>query len=181
MFKKLYLPILILFLMGCASANNVSEKSKVAVEKSRAVGFVDIERVFKTSVPGKSAQEKYNNQKDKMEQDLKQKGGEIEELRKQIERDSMIMSKEKREEKERLVRIKLDHFKSLQIRYRKQLQNLEKKQVNALRKEVSTLVKDVGKKEGYILIIKKDIVLYSRESIDLTGKIIKRLNKKYPE
>ena len=45
-----------------------------------------------------------------MELELKQKGGEIEELRKQLERESMVMSKEKREEKEREIRIKLNDF-----------------------------------------------------------------------
>jgi len=169
-------------LIGCASANNVSEKSKATAEKSYAVGFVDVERVLKTSVPGKSAQEQVKKQKDAMEQELKQKGGEIEKLRKKLERDSIITSKEKRKKLEREIRNKINDFKSLQKRYRKQLQSLEKKLVNALLKEVSTLVEEIGKKEGYLLIIKKNSVLYSGESVDdLTGKIIKSLNKKGPE
>jgi outer membrane protein len=143
------------------------------------IGVANMQRVLETSNQGKSAQEEIKKQKDQMEQGLKQKGGEIEELRKQLERESMVMSKEKREEKEREIRIKLNDFKSLQKRYRTQLQNLEKKLVSALLKEVSTLVEEIGKKEGYLLIVNNTGVMYSPGSIDMTDRLIKELNAGY--
>jgi outer membrane protein len=143
------------------------------------IGVANLQRVLETSNPGKSAQEEIKQQKDKMEQELKQKGGEIEELRKQLERDTMVMSKEKREEKEREIRIKLNDFKSLQKRYRTELQHLEKKLVNALIKELSTLVEEIGKKEGYLLIINNTGVMYSPGSIDITDRLIKELNAQH--
>jgi outer membrane protein len=143
------------------------------------IGVANLQRVLETSNQGKSAQEEIKKQKDQMELELKQKGGEIEELRKQLERESMVMSKEKREEKEREIRIKINDFKSLEKRYRAQLQNLEKKLVNALLKEVSTLVEEIGKKEGYLLIINNTGVLYSPNSINITDQLIKQLNARY--
>lgn len=143
------------------------------------IGVANLQRILETSNQGKSAQEEIKKQKDQMELELKQKGGEIEELRKQLERESMVMSKEKREEKEREIRIKINDFKSLEKRYRAQLQNLEKKLVNALLKEVSTLVEEIGKKEGYLLIINNSGVLYSPNSINITDQLIKQLNARY--
>jgi outer membrane protein len=140
------------------------------------IGVANLQRVLETSNPGKSAQAEIKKQKDQMEQELKQKGAEIEEIRKQIERESMVMSKEKREEKEREFRIKLNDFKSLQKRYRTQLQGLEKKLVSALLKEVSTLVEEIGKKEGYLLIINNKDVMYAPGSIDITDELIKQMN-----
>ena len=136
------------------------------------IGVANMQRVLETSNAGKSAQEQIKKQKDQMEQELKQKGGEIEELRKQLERDSMVMSKEKREEKDREIRIKLNDFKSLQKRYRTQL-------VNQLLKDVSTLVEEIGKKEGYLLIINNTGVMYSPGSINITDRLIKELNARY--
>ena len=143
------------------------------------IGVANLQRILETSNQGKSAQDEIKKQKDKMEQELTQKGGEIEELRKQLERESMVMSKEKREEKEREIRIKLNDFKSLQKRYRTELQNLEKKLVNALLKEVSTLVDEIGKKEGYLLIINNAGVMYSPNSINITDQVIKELNARF--
>ena len=91
----------------------------------------------------------------------------------------MVMSNEKREEKEREIRIKINDFKSLEKRYRAQLQNLEKKLVNALLKEVSALVEEIGKKEGYLLIINNTGVMYSPGSINITDQLIKELNARY--
>ena len=143
------------------------------------IGVANMQRILETSNQGRSAQEQIKKQKDQMEQELKQKGGEIEELRKQLERESMVMSKEKREEKEREIRIKLNDFKSLQKRYRTQLQSLEKKLVNALLKEVSSLVAEIGKKEGYLLIINNAGVMYSPNSINITDQVIKELNARF--
>ena len=143
------------------------------------IGIVDLQRIMEASNPGKSAQAEIKKDKDKMEQELKKKGAEIEELRKQFERESMVMSKEKREEKEREGRIKLNDFKSLQKRYRSQLQVLEKRLVNQLRQDVFELVEEIGKKEGYLLIINNFSVMYSPGSIDITDQIIKQMNDKY--
>lgn len=143
------------------------------------IGIANLQKILETSNPGKSAQEEIKKQKDQMEQALKQKGGEIEELRKQLERESMVMSKEKREEKEREIRIKLNDFKSLQKRYRTELQRLEKKLVNTLLRDVSNLVEEIGKKEGYLLIINNTGVMYSPGSIDLTDRLINELNARH--
>jgi len=143
------------------------------------IGIVNLQRIMETSNPGKSAQAEIKKQKDKMEQELKTKGADIEELRKQFERESMVMSKEKREEKEREGRIKLNDFKSLQKRYRSQLKNIEKRLVSGIRQDVFALVEEMGKKEGYLLIINNFSVMYSPGSIDITDKLIKLLNDKY--
>jgi outer membrane protein len=143
------------------------------------IGVVDLQRIMETSNPGKSAQAEIKKQKDKMEQELKSKGAEIEELRMQFERESMVMSKEKREQKEREGRIKLNDFKSLQKRYRSQLQVLEKRLVDQLRDDVFTLVEEIGKKGGYLLIINNFSVMYSPSAIDITDQLIKKMNDSY--
>ena len=143
------------------------------------IGIVDLQRVLETSNPGKSAQAEIKKQKETMEQELKGKGAEIEQLRMQVERESMVMSKEKREEKEREYRIKLNDLKSLQKRYRSELQELEQKLVTGLRNDVYALVEEIGKKEGYLLIINNFSVMYAPGSIDITDQLIKQMNEKY--
>ncbi len=143
------------------------------------IGVIDLQRVLETSNPGKAAQASIRNQKEKMEQDLKQKGSEIEQLRQRLERESMVMSKEMREEKEREARIKLNDFKTLQQKYRAELQAVEKKEVNELQNEVLSIIQEIGKKEGYLLIVSKIGVLYSPTTIDITDKLIQQLNQRH--
>ena len=170
--RKYEMAILFFFLFFLCSGQ------AVAADVAK-IGVVDLQRVLETSNPGKSAQAEIKKQKDTMEKELKEKGAEIEQLRIQFERESMVMSKEKREEKEREGRIKLNDFKSLQNRYRSELQNLEQKLVNELRNDVYALVEEIGKKEGYLLIINNFSVMYAPGSINITDQLIKKMNEKY--
>ena len=78
------------------------------------IGVIDLQKILETSSAGKAIQTELKKEKDKMESDLKKKGAEIENIRKRLERESMVMGKEMREEKERESRIKINDFKSLQ-------------------------------------------------------------------
>jgi outer membrane protein len=142
------------------------------------IGVIDLQKVLEISTAGKSIQAALKKQKEKMESDLKLKGTEIEKISKRLERESMVMSKEMRQEKEREQRIKINDFKSLQKKYRSDLQKLEVELMNQLQKDVKELVDSIGKKKGYLLIVNKYTVLYSPSSIDITDDLIKRLNAK---
>ena len=143
------------------------------------IGVIDLQKILESSSAGKSIQAELKKEKDKMESDLKAKGAEIERIRKRLERESMVMSKEMREEKEREQRIKINDFKTLQKKYRSRLQTLEVELMNQLRLDINELVHEIGKKEGYLLIINKFGVIYSPTSIDITDKLIRKLNAKF--
>lgn len=142
------------------------------------IGVIDLQKILEVSEAGKSIQAELKEEKDKMESDLKEKGAEIETIRKRLERESMVMSKEMREEKEREQRIKINDFKSLQQKYRTELQKLEVELMNQLKADINELVEGIGKNEGYLLIVNKFGVLYSPSSIDITDKLIQKLNAK---
>ncbi len=78
------------------------------------IGVIDYQKVLETSAAGKAIQNALKAKNEKMAADLQRKGGEIETIRKRLERESMVMSKEMREEKEREQRIKMNDFKTLQ-------------------------------------------------------------------
>ena len=147
-----------------------------AAADAAKIGIVNFQRILDNSSSGKAAQAELKTAKDRMENDLKQKGTEIEELRKRLESESMVMSKEMREEKSREVRIKMNDFKTLQKQYSSELQSLERKLMQKMQKDVSELVNEIGKKGGYMLIISNIGVLYAPDSIDLTDEIIRKLN-----
>ena len=160
--------IIIIFVSHHASAADVAK-----------IGVIDLQKILETSAAGKSIQAELKKEKDKMEADLKKKGAEIENIRKRLERESMVMGKEKREEKERESRIKINDFKSLQKKYRSDLQKHEGRLMQQLSDDINEIVNQMGKKEGYLLIINKLGVIYSPNSIDVTDKVIGKLNTKF--
>ncbi len=143
------------------------------------IGVVNFQRIFDASNAGKQASAEINKQGKKMEAGLNQKGQEIEEIRKKLEREALVMSKEMREEKEREFRIKVNDIKILKKKYEKNLREVQKRLIKRIRKEVLEIVQEIGKKEGYLLIIENIGVLYSPNTLDVTDKIIEKYNANF--
>jgi outer membrane protein len=142
------------------------------------IAVVNLQTVLETSVAGKAAQSQLKSQRDKLEGDLKQKGTELQELEKRMQREATVMSRETREEKEREFRIKASDFQALQKKYRADLQDLERKLMGQLQKDISDLVSEIGKKDGYLLVLSSIGVLYSQPATDITSRLIQELNAK---
>ena len=142
------------------------------------IAVVNLQTVLETSVAGKAAQNELKGQRDKLEADLKQRGTELQELEKRLQRESMVMSKETREEKEREFRIKASDFQALQKKYRGDLQDLERKLMGQLQKDISQLISEISKKEDYLLVLSSIGVLYSQPATDITNRLIQELNAK---
>ena len=143
------------------------------------IGVLNMQRVLSASEPGKAAQAEIKEQRDKMLEDLKAKGAEIDALQKQFERESMVMSKEKREEREREYRIRINDFKSLEKRYNTQSQDLQKKLLNKIVKDVYEVAKEIGKSKGFLIILRSEGVMYSPDANDITDEVIKQMNAGY--
>lgn len=142
------------------------------------IGVMDFQRVLMTSSEGKKAQAEINRKGKKMETELKEKGDAIAKIKKQLERESLVISKAKREEREREIRIKINDLKSLQKRYMQGFKAHEQRLVARIQKALKKIIDDIGKKEGYLLIIEKRQggVLYAPQSVDLTDRLIMEYN-----
>jgi outer membrane protein len=143
------------------------------------IAILNLQRVLETSDPGKVARDQIEKKKDKMLQEMNAKGAEIDALQKQLERESMVMSQEKRDEKEREYRIKQNDFRALNKKNNDEMQSLQKELLDKIVKDVFDLADDIGKKEGYLLIIRSETVVYAPGAIDITDQFIKQLNEKY--
>jgi len=147
------------------------------------IGVVDFQKILEISNAGKSAQVEINKQGKQMETDLKDRGAEIEDIEKKLERESLVMSKEVRDEKQREMRIKIGDFKALQQKYMEDFKALENRIISRIQKEVVELVQEIGKKEGYTLIVEKRTggVVYAPTTIDITDAVIQVYNTQAPK
>ena len=160
----------ILIVVGFATQANGADIAKI--------GLVDFQRILDVSDAGQFAQSELNKQAKQMETDLKTKGAEIEENRKQFERESLVMNKDMKDTKEREMRIKINDFKQLQQKYTGVARELQFRLVGKIRKDIDKLVKEIGKTQGFLLIMeaKEAGVIYAPLKIDITDAIIKAYN-----
>jgi len=145
------------------------------------VGMVDFQRILDNSNPGKSAQAEINSQGKKMESELKERQTELEEMKKRLEREALVMNREAREDKQREFRIKANDLREMEKRYRAEIAGLNNRLVARLQKMLLETVEEIGKKEGYLLILEKREAgtIYAPTSIDMTDRVIQEINARY--
>ena len=166
-YRKFWTCLLVIAWLGCGAT---------AMAADPRIGVVDFQRILDESAAGKAAQAEFNKRGKEMEIELKAKGDELEAMRTQLQNDAMVMTAEMREEKEREFRIKVNDFKELQKSYNKTVRELQMRAIARIRQDVGEMIKSIGEKEGFSLIIEKQEagVLFTAPAVDLTDRVIKR-------
>ena len=143
------------------------------------IGLVDFQKIMIDSSAGKLIQKKLQAKGDEFSKKLEAMQEEIVQLEKTLKTESMVLSLEKKEEKGREYRIKVNDFNQAKKKLQYDLQTLENQEIKEMQKEVFEVVQKLGKNEGYLLVLEKKSagVIYNPESIDITDKVISEYNK----
>ncbi len=142
------------------------------------IGIIDFQKVLRESKGGKAAKAEIETKGKGMEKNLRDQGEQLEKLKKKLEAEAMVMSKEVREEKEREFRIKVGDFKALQKKYADELRDFEGEIIKRVQKDVFDIVEAIGRSGNFQLILEKGAVLYYPDALDVTDELIKRYNAK---
>ena len=142
------------------------------------IGVLDFQRVLAEASAGKTAVAEINRRGQLMKDDLAKKKAEIDEMKKRIEREALVMSKDQQMEKERDFRIKVNDFKSLQKKYNIDVRGIENRLIKRIKMDVFKLAGAIGEKEGFTLILEKNEagVLYFKGALDISDKLILQYN-----
>jgi outer membrane protein len=143
------------------------------------LGVVNFQKVLSSSSPGKMASAEMNQKGKEMEETVKKQEEELMELQKTLEREALVMGKEKSEQKQREFRIKANDYKTMKAGYLKEFKQMQARYFNKIKTEVLDLAQTLGKKEGFDLIleINEGGVMYYKDAIDITEQLIKAYNK----
>jgi outer membrane protein len=149
------------------------------------IGVVDFQRILKTSSAGKEARTEIQKKGEELAGDLQNREKELKGMGMGLERDLMLQQEsemldaKKIEEKKRAYRIRINDFQTLKKQYDNEMMRLERTLVGGLRDDILELAEAMGKKEGYLLIIEKSVVVYSPNTIEITDKLIQQMNAKF--
>ncbi len=166
--KPAFMVVLIL-LLNCPAFINATEIK---------IGMVDFQQVVEKSEPGQKIEASLKKEGERMEAELNKDKDELKSLKEKLEREAMVMSREAREEKEIEFRVKARNLQEKEKRYRAEFVGKQRQEVDKIRKVVLEIAQDVGKKEGFTIIVSKVGVLYHDSSVDLTDKVVKALNQR---
>jgi outer membrane protein len=165
--KKIYLTIALILLSACA----VAAESKI--------GYIDLNMALNQSEQGKKAVATLEEMVKAKQFIIAEKGEKIKKIEEELAKQSSILTedaiKERKEEREKLLRDYQRMVKDSQ----EEVQKKQATYMDAIIKELKKIVSEIGKEEGYSIILEKaeSGVMFHSENIDLTNTLIKRFNE----
>lgn len=147
------------------------------------LGYVDLQRALNESEAGKKAKEDFKVQVDKLQAKLKRQKDEIDSLKDQLEKKSVVMKDEERANLEDSYRKKLRDFERSYKDSQADLQKKDNELTGAIIKDLQEIIREYGQRENYTMIFEatSSAVLYGNRSADLTDAIISRYNSQHPK
>lgn len=140
------------------------------------IGFIDLQRIIENSDKGKEFRERLFQFRKEKERTLAVKQEEVNRMRQDFQQKSFTLSDSARLDKQQELRQKELEFKNLSESYRQEVLMEGRKLQTLMFRELSDLVKSMGEKEGFTIILDKDVLIYASDSIDITAKVIELYN-----
>ncbi|MBW1982965.1 MAG: OmpH family outer membrane protein [Deltaproteobacteria bacterium] len=170
---KKYAAFLTIFLLfygvGIASAAEVVK-----------LGYFDMQTIIERSEIGKQGAEKFQQQKEKVRQELSGKLKEIKALDEEFKKKEQIWSAEVKKQKAQEIMAKRMEYDRLAYDANRQLDKLQQELLNPIRDKIFDIITRIGKEEGYTMIweMRRAGLAYAPASLELTDRIIKELNER---
>lgn len=141
------------------------------------VGFVDMEILLDQSRAVRTIVSEVDEELAQQARSIEEKRLEMEGLRRDLERQSAVLSDQERRRRQDQVVVLRGEIEELEFSFNRKLRDQQRQTINPLLEEVIKIVADVGRREGYDLIVRGEVVLYGSSSVDLTPLVIEEMDK----
>ena len=148
------------------------------------VATISIQKVLATSQIARQAQAQVQTEVQKLQSKFKSVEDELTALKSDIEKKSSVWSDDVRTEKERDYKKKMREYGLKTEDAKFEVQQLEKKVMEPILKVLNDVVADLGKKEGYNMILENTMkglrnrtgLLYADDTLDISEMVQKEVD-----
>ena len=146
------------------------------------IGFINVEEIFKNFSGTKDAQDKFDKEVQKWEQDATNKQKEIKGLKDQLDKQSLLLSSERKAELEAKLKQKMTEYQDfLQTKFGQKGEVLAKNEelTKPIVEKIQKIIEKIAKDENYDYIFdaRAGGVIYGKPAFDLTQRVLGILNK----
>ena len=143
------------------------------------LGIVDLQRCMTESIEGKKVLEGLKKQKDVMQRRLDKKQNDLMEFKKDLEKQSMMLSLDAKEDKMKEFERQRREFKYF---YDDLSDEMKKKEIEVRKKILSKLEKvvlNIGRKGDYLIIFERRSsgIMFLDKGLDVTDEVIEAFNQ----
>jgi outer membrane protein len=163
--------IFIALFIGLFSNDAIAQTSKVKI------GIVNVKSALEQWTSYKQVQDSLKESYTRKQNELVQKR---DSLAKEIESFSLqkeLMPEESAAKKYKELQDEEMNLRALIQKNGEDFKNEQTRKIDPLVKKMKDVVEEIAKKEKFLLILPKDVILYNDQTLDITPKVISALNK----
>lgn len=142
--------------------------------------YVDTRAVFSGTDEGKKVLEALQKDYQSKQDDIKLKVKILEGKAAEYQAAKGTMTKESREEQERLLSEKYNELNSLSDKYWKEFAKQRDEAFDNFKKKFADVIKDLVVAKKLDFVLDKEVFVYYPVKMDMTEEVVKAYNKKYP-
>jgi outer membrane protein len=137
------------------------------------LAYVDIQRALNDCRNGKTAKAAFRGHLDRVQAQLVAEQNEVQRLKDEIEKKGPLMEPDERQNLENDYAKKLRDFQDDYKASRDELQEKDNEMTGAIVRDLATVVRQIGEKNGYTMVMEKGSLLWATASIDITDQVIR--------
>jgi len=139
------------------------------------MGVVDLQKIQQNSSAFKKLSESYMKALELKKKEFEKEQSSLRALEEEMRKQNMMLSLDAKESKMKEYGKKTRRLKYLESELRQEAKEAEMELKRSVLIDIAKVVGDIGKKEGYSLILEKGSsgFLYSNDSIDITDRVVK--------
>jgi outer membrane protein len=141
------------------------------------IAYIDLQRVMVESEKGKEAKQVLTQEAERLKKNLDGKQAELQTMKDAIEKQGTTITPEARAEREKQYQNKLKDYQRLANDYQTELQQKDQEVTQRMLKDLEEVIKGIGDKEKYTIILERSQVLYASPTVDITPKVITLFNE----
>jgi outer membrane protein len=137
------------------------------------LAFVDIQRALNDCRAGKAAKTQFRGRIERLQSQLEGEQNEVERLKRDLEQKGSLMQPDQRQNLEDDYEKKLRHFQDDYKNSRDELQQKDNEVTGAIVRDLATVVREIGAKNGYTMVMEKGTLLWAIPATDITDQVIR--------
>ena len=151
--------------------------SSVSNKTTMKVGYVDVREVFDSCTATQLATLSLKKEIESKQDTLAREEDEITALQKELREKEVVLSETEKKKRQREIEDRISSLQKKAEIARQELVVKEKQFTDSIIKTIQSIIIEIAKKENFGLILEKNSILYGENVIDLTDRVIEKLNK----
>jgi outer membrane protein len=152
-------------LLAVAAASTARAEVKLA--------YVDIQRALNDCRNGKAAKSEFRGRLERVQSQLEGEQSEVQRLKDELEKKGPLMQPDQRQNLEQQYTRKLRDFQDDYKNTRDTLQQRDNEITGAIVRDLATIVRQIGERNGYTMVMEKGNLLWAMPSTDITDEVIR--------